>query len=96
MRHMTCGSQIDMAGKLMIALVLMLLSGARPAVSATRGPGTDETRASMCDQFSGVAFGFCVALCEARECDLQPADDQRCAVLRRGFDRVTGGIQPPC
>ena len=85
-----------MAQKLLIAFVLALLLTAKPAISATPEPGTGETRAGMCDEFSGVAFGFCVALCEARECDRQPAGDQRCAVLRRGFDRATGGVQPPC
>jgi hypothetical protein len=50
----------------------------------------------MCHDFPGLAFGFCVALCEARECDRQPPGDERCGVLRRGFDRATGGVEPPC
>jgi hypothetical protein len=59
-------------------------------------PGTDATRAGMCERFTGAAFTFCVAYCEARECDRQPAGDERCQLLRRGFDRVTGNGQPPC
>jgi len=69
---------------------------AAPSSGVMLQPATDETRAGMCEDFSGLAFGFCVALCEARECDLQPLDDKRCAVLRRGFERTTGGIEPPC
>jgi hypothetical protein len=66
--------------------------------SSTAGPepGTDERRAGMCDAFAGVAFTFCVALCEARACDLQPAGDARCALIARGFARVTAGTRPPC
>jgi hypothetical protein len=58
--------------------------------------GADESRAGVCGDFDGVAFTFCVALCEARECDRQPSDDARCALLRHGFARVTGGALAPC
>ncbi len=50
----------------------------------------------MCSEFSGVTLGFCVALCEARQCDLRPQDDGRCTTLRRGFERASGGLTPPC
>ena len=59
-------------------------------------PGTDPARAGMCDDFDGLAFTFCVALCEARECDRQPVDDERCAILQRGFDRASDGRPAPC
>ena len=85
-----------MTDKIAIALTLALLAVAAASAGAQREAGTDGRRAGMCEKFSGVAFGFCVALCEARECDHQPAGDQRCAVLRRGFERVTPGRQPPC
>jgi hypothetical protein len=52
--------------------------------------------AGSCDGFDGVAFAFCVAICEARECHRQPLYDDRCATLRSGFDRVTGGESVPC
>jgi len=50
----------------------------------------------MCNAFDGLAFTFCVALCEARECDRQPLDDVRCDALQRGFDRVSDGRTAPC
>lgn len=62
--------------------------------AAARGDG--DERAGMCDAFDGVAFTFCVAVCEARECDLATPGDERCATMLRGFARVTGGATPPC
>lgn len=50
----------------------------------------------ICDSFDGLAFAFCVAMCEARECDQRPVYDERCATLRNGFERVTGGQSAPC
>ena len=85
-----------MTDKIVVVLILALLWVAAPSAAAKREAGPDETRAGMCKDFSGLAFGFCVALCEARECDLQSPGDQRCAVLRRGFERASGGHQPPC
>lgn len=85
-----------MTDKIALALIFALLSFATPSAAVTQDTGTDETRAGMCENFSGLAFGICVALCEARECDLQPLDDERCAILRRGFDRASGGLQAPC
>ncbi len=58
--------------------------------------GTHEERAGMCDAFAGVAFTFCVAYCEARECDRLTVDDPRCTTILHGFARVTGGATPPC
>jgi hypothetical protein len=66
------------------------------SVSASAAPPIDPTRAGLCDDFDGLAFTFCVAICEARTCDLVPDDDQRCAVLRRGFARVSDGRIAPC
>jgi hypothetical protein len=63
---------------------------------STVEPGLDDDRAGMCDAFDGLAFTFCVALCEARECDRRPAGDERCAVLQRGFERVSDGYRAPC
>jgi hypothetical protein len=57
---------------------------------------TGDARAGMCDAFDGLAFTFCVALCEARECDLLGADDNRCMLLRRGFARTSDGGAAPC
>jgi hypothetical protein len=79
---------------LAILAALLLLGSGIPAVAFE--PGTDDTRAGMCDTFEGVAFTFCVAYCEARECDRQPLSDERCTALRRGFDRVAEGLPPPC
>ena len=56
----------------------------------------DEARAGMCEAYDGLAFTFCVALCEARQCDLVGADDGTCALLRRGFARASAGAAAPC
>ncbi len=56
----------------------------------------DDTRAGMCDAFDGLAFTFCVALCEARACDGLASDDRTCALLRRGFARTSDGAAAPC
>ena len=85
-----------MIHKIALAMLFALLSFTTLPAAATVETSTDETRAGLCEEFSGLAFGFCVALCEARQCDLRPVDDERCAVLRRGFDRATGGVDAPC
>jgi hypothetical protein len=76
------------------SLALVVLS-ASPMVGAGE-LGTDETRAGMCDDFDGLPFVFCVAMCEARECDRLSPDDHRCEVLARGFASVTNGGVSPC
>jgi hypothetical protein len=74
----------------------VLAQGAVPEHSSVVAPAPDDIRAGMCDGFDGPAFTFCVALCEARNCDTRDANDARCTVLRRGFARVTKGASPPC
>jgi hypothetical protein len=81
---------------LAIVLALSLAGVAAPLAAETSELGTDETRAGMCDDFEGLSFVFCVALCEARECDRQDPGDERCGLLARGFSRVSGGARPPC
>lgn len=95
-RHEVCSplSRVRFAGAIACALGLAIASA--PTTGAAPEAGADEARAGMCAEFAGVAFTFCVALCEARECDRQPLDDERCAVLRGAFDRVSGGSPAPC
>ena len=81
---------------LAIALTLALSSPFVPAAVHAFEPGTDESRAGMCDDFDGLPFVFCVAMCEARECDRQPLGDDRCEILAEGFANVTNGAAPPC
>jgi hypothetical protein len=81
---------------LAIGLALALSGAPSPSAFSAPEPGTDELRAGMCDGYDGLPFVFCVALCEARECDRQAPNDDRCVVLARGFARVTGGTPPPC
>jgi hypothetical protein len=87
-------SDWDMRFSVAILAALLLLSWGTP-VGAFE-PGTDDARAGLCNSFAGVAFTFCVALCEARECDRQPVGDDRCMALSRGFERATDGAVPPC
>ena len=74
-------------------LIGLATPGDAPAVVA---PEPDESRAGMCDAFDGLAFTFCVALCEARSCDLLAPDDETCTLLRRGFARTSDGAAAPC
>jgi hypothetical protein len=76
------------------ALSSTMLVLATPAVSVE--PGRDESRAGMCADFDGLPFVFCVAMCEARECDRQPVGDDRCEILAKGFETVTNGAVAPC
>lgn len=84
------------------AFLLALGAVDRPPASAAASevlapaPELEDDRAGMCDAFEGLAFTFCVAVCEARDCDVLAMDDARCAILRRGFGRAAGGAQPPC
>jgi hypothetical protein len=96
-------SAIAMRRALAIAFAsAFLVCGVAPDVRALPDSATSEPpepsdeRAGMCDAFDGLAFTFCVALCEARECDLLDAADARCALLRNGFATVSGGGAPPC
>src|SRR6185369_15411324 len=84
-----------------VSACALLIPATLPARStaAETGAAADvqlELRAGMCDGFDGLAFTFCVALCEARACDQVDADDERCTLLRRGFARVAAGARPPC
>jgi hypothetical protein len=88
-------SAIGMYRAYAIASALAVVTALVQPANAT-AEGTLPGRAGMCRGFDGLAFTFCVALCEARACDLRPSEDARCAILRRGFARVTGGSTPPC
>ena len=85
---------IRSAFAIVFALILTISGPASPAASLE--PGEDETRAGMCEDFDGLPFVFCVAMCEARECDRQPVGDDRCELLAKGFATVTNGAVAPC
>lgn len=81
---------------LAMGFALALVSAAAVPSAFGELAGTDETRAGMCEEFDGLPFVFCVAMCEARECDRMPAGDERCHILAEGFASVTRGAIPPC
>ena len=83
-------SALAMVFALALALVIA------PSFSSADELGTDPRRAGMCDDFDGLPFVFCVAMCEARECDRMPAGDDRCEALAQGFAAVTNGAASPC
>jgi len=86
----------DMRVALAIVFALSLTHVVATTRVAAGDLGTDETRAGMCEDFEGLPFVFCVAMCEARECDRLPPGDERCETLARGFAAVTNGASPPC
>lgn len=50
----------------------------------------------VCDDYSGAAYGTCVAYCEATDCDEDPhASDRACDMLYDRFESLTGEA-PPC
>lgn len=81
---------------LAILFAVALSRVVEPSLAAAPPLGADGGRAGMCTAFDNLAFTFCVAFCEARECDRLPVTDETCRVIRRGFERVTGGETPPC
>jgi len=83
-----------MDSALVTITALALLLSAAPRSSSTL-PGPKENASGICASYQGLAFTFCVALCETRVCE-RPRAEERCAVLRRGFRRVSGGARLPC
>jgi hypothetical protein len=81
---------------LAIVFALGLTLASAPLRVSAEELGTDPSRAGMCDDFDGLPFVFCVAMCEARECDRLPASDDRCAALAQGFASVSNGAVAPC
>ena len=81
-----------------LAIAFAMLLALAPAASSVHADETEtaDVRAGMCADFDGLSFVFCVALCEARECDHQDPNDERCAVLARGFSDASGGAKLPC
>ena len=87
---------LDMRPALAIVFALALTCAPADTIASLDEPGTDESRAGMCDQYDGLPYVFCVAMCEARECDRQASGDERCEILATGFATVTNGATPPC
>jgi hypothetical protein len=85
-----------MRSALAIAFALALANAVPGSRAVALEPGQDEARAGMCEDFDGLPFVFCVAMCEARECDRQPIGDDRCELLAKGFATVTNGATAPC
>jgi len=81
---------------LAIGFALALACVPAPATVHALEPGTDESRAGICHNFDGLSFVFCVAMCEARECDRQAPGDDRCELLARGFASMSSGAVLPC
>jgi hypothetical protein len=67
-----------------------------PAVASTPD-GVTPSRETVCDGFSGAAFGLCNSYCEAMDCHLaEPKASRRaCDQVQKNFEKKTG--QPlPC
>ena len=71
-----------------------------PTAAFSAGHGTPDesppSQEAVCDkQTDGVAYGLCVAFCEAHDCDEFP-NKKSCEVLRANFTRITGEADFPC
>ena len=72
-----------------VVAAALLLAG--PA-SAKTADGLTPSVETVCDQYTGAAYGLCNSYCEARDCD-DPrvrASDQSCEVTAAQFKRKTG------
>ena len=81
----------------------MLFAGAVLITSSTAnayGDGTPDgsppAEEQVCDTagISGVAYGLCIAFCEANDCDM--TDRPYCAKLRKNYVKRTGEQFFPC
>lgn len=72
-----------------------LLFAVLPALASTPDGETPAVEA-VCDDYSGAAYGTCVAYCEATDCDADPhASERACDRLYDRFVDLTGE-EPPC
>jgi hypothetical protein len=78
-----------------VAVLVLAMAGAAGAKTPDGRTPSEET---VCDVFTGAAFGLCNAYCEAMDCD-DPnvrASAAACARVEANFQRVTGGAILPC
>lgn len=75
---------------------LVLLAFAIPAVAKTPD-GQTPSQETICDSYSGAAFGLCNAYCEAMDCDSPAphASATACSKVGSHFRRITG-VDLPC
>ena len=74
---------------------LALLVFAIPAVAKTPD-GQTPSQETICDSYSGAAFGLCNAYCEAMDCDSPAphASATACSKVGSHFQRITGTDLP--
>lgn len=81
--------------KYLCILALVLLAFAIPAVAKTPD-GQTPSQETICDSYSGAAFGLCNAYCEAMDCDSPAphASATACSKVGSHFQRITGSNLP--
>lgn len=85
--------------KYLCILTLALVALAMPAipVAASTPDGQTPSQETICDSYSGAAFGLCNAYCEAMDCDSPAphASATACSKVGSHFQRITG-VNLPC
>ena len=79
----------------LLAGALVLVVHGQPRAQTPDGETPAEE--SVCDDFSGAAWGLCNAYCEAMDCDGDPrASASACDRVAAQFDSKSGGAVLPC
>lgn len=82
---------------LRIAFGVVMVCAFAAGAWAKTPDGQPPSQETVCDVFSGAAFGLCNAYCEAMDCDSPNphASPTACARVAANFERHTG-MAPPC
>ena len=81
-----------------LTLVIGVLIFMVNEVSSRTPDGQTPAEESICDDFSGAAFGLCNSYCEAMDCDSDKpkASEKACGKVLANFMKKTEGSMPPC
>jgi hypothetical protein len=81
-----------------MSITSLLVIGSFFSGAAYAGTPDGETPAEedVCDDYSGASYGFCVAYCEAMDCDEDPnADETACERVSERFQVKSGESDAP-
>jgi hypothetical protein len=86
---------LDRQGVVAAAIIVLVFGLVwTKSVLAQTHDGQTPAEETVCDVFTGRAFGLCNAYCEAIDCDVYPGPS--CPVIREEFRKKTGLEVMPC
>ena len=76
-----------------LSMTALALALSTPAVAKTPD-GLTPSVETVCDDYSGAAFGLCNAYCEAMDCDSEftKASEKACDKVAANFEKKTGEV----